>query len=330
MKTSSLKVVCLGMTVMLGLSLHASAQFNGPGISGGVPLNQPTTLTTDQTILYPAARDIKMHQGDVLAIHLFGASDYSPNVTIGIDGKVLLPLIGVISLDGLTVTQGEQLIASKLQSAGMYKDPQITIQITEGPNAAVTLIGEAHGVIPVVGQRRLLDILAASGGLPGTASHVITIERPGVSQPIVVDLGTDPARSAAANIPIFPGDTIITGRVGVVYVVGAFKGGAGVISLSQNTPLTLMEATALSGGLPFEGKYNDLRIIRTNGEQRSVVKLDLKKVLDGKAPDPILQANDIIYLPSSTIKGSITNGSLSTILSVFSVALSTFALLYYR
>ena len=51
----------------------------------------------------------------------------------------------------------------------------------------------------------------------------MTIHRPGVEQPIIVDLGTDPMKSEESNIPIFAGDTIIVSRAGVVYVLGAFK-----------------------------------------------------------------------------------------------------------
>ena len=122
----------------------------------------------------------------------------------------------------------------------MYRDPQVTIQIVESPNQIATVIGELHGIVAIIGERRLYDVLAAvgggggfastattvvlgGGGLPTTASHIITINRPGVAQPITVDLGTDPEKSAEANIPIFPRDTIVVPRVGVVYLLGAFK-----------------------------------------------------------------------------------------------------------
>ena len=91
------------------------------------------------------------------------------------------------------------------------------------------------------------------------------------------------------------------------------------------------EATYAPGGGPnFEGKYNDLRIIRTNGEQRTLVRCDMKRVLYGKDPDPILQANDIVFLPSSAIKASLSNGSFSSALSVIGLSLSVFALLEYH
>jgi polysaccharide export outer membrane protein len=154
--------------------------------------------------------------------------------------------------------------------------------------------------------------------LPTTASHVITINRPGVPQPITVDLGTDPAKSAQANIPIFARDTIVVSRVGVVYVLGAFKT-QGAIPLQQNTPLTLMKVASLAGGPGFEGRANDLRIIRTNGFSRQVVQVDIKKVMNGQAPDPVLQSDDIVFLPSNPMKAAIKSGGLSTLIGLASI-----------
>jgi polysaccharide export outer membrane protein len=176
-------------------------------------------------------------------------------------------------------------------------------------------------VIPIIGSRRLLDVLAVAGGLPPTASHVITISRPGVAEPLVVDLGTDPLHSGLANIPIFAGDTVIISRIGVIYMLGAFKI-PGTIPLTQYSPLTLMEATAISGGLNFQGKYNDVRLIRTVGDHRTVVKLDIQRILHGSDPDPILQANDIVFLPDSAFKASISNGSLGTLLGIVSLLIA--------
>ena len=83
-----------------------------------------------------------------------------------------------------------------------------------------------------------------------------------------------------------------------------------------------MQATALSGGLNFSGKYDDVRLIRTVGDHRTVVKLDIQRVLHGKDPDPILQANDIVFIPDSTIKASMSNGSLGTLLGIVSLLLA--------
>jgi polysaccharide export outer membrane protein len=310
-----LAVAALGLLV----AGTASAQFNGPGPTIGT--SGTATVTTDRAILFPAAHDPQLSPGDLISIRVFGQPEYAPDVRLGADGEVLLPFIDAVELNGLTISQAELLIQRHLTDRGIYRDPQVTIQLLEGPNQVATVSGEVHALVPIVGSRRLLDVLSAAGGLPPTASHVITISRPGVAEPIVVDLGTDPLRSELANIPIFAGDTIIVSHIGVVYIVGDFKN-PGAISLTQYSPLTLMQATALSGGLMFQGKFNDLRLIRTEGDHRIVVKLNIKRVMEGKDPDPILQANDILFLPDSTLKASMSNGSLGTLLGITSLLIS--------
>jgi polysaccharide export outer membrane protein len=307
------------MVLGIVLAAPAFAQFSGPGPTISTPTT--ATVTTDRSILYPPSRDPILSAGDLISIHVFEEPDYNPEVRLDSDGSALLPLIGNVDLSGLSITQADRLIEHHLQDAGIYRTPQVTIQVVEGPNQVATVAGEVHSVVPIIGSRRLLDVLAVAGGLPPTASHVITISRPGVAEPIIVDLGTDPLRSNLANIPIFPGDTIIVSRIGVVYMMGAFRT-PGQIPLNQYSPLTLMEATALSGGLNFQGKYNDVRLVRTVGDHRTVVKLDIQRIMHGKDPDPILEPNDIVYLPDSTIKASMANGSLGTLLGIVSLLIS--------
>jgi polysaccharide biosynthesis/export protein len=312
----------------------AEAQFSGPALGITAEVNPPITITTDPAILFPAGRDAYLGIGDLITIRLYGNTDYTPIARIGLDGTVQLPLIGSVLVNDLTVHQAQNLITQKLISSGMYRDPQVSIQITESPNQIVTLMGEVHGIVPIVGQRRLFDVLAAAGGggggggattvivggggLPATASHILTINRYGVAEPIVIDLGTDPAKSALINIPIFPRDTIIVPRVGVVYLLGAFKV-QGAIPLQQNSPITLMKVAALAGGPGFEGRFNDLRIIRTTGTTRQVVRVNISKVINGKVPDPVLQAEDIVFLPTDPMKAVLKNGGITTLLGIISI-----------
>jgi polysaccharide export outer membrane protein len=325
------------MLLVMGLSGSASGQFSGPALGVSTQVNPPYTITTDPAILYPASRDVYLWHDDLITIHLFESADYAPTTRVGLDGTIQLPLIGSVQVEGLTLHQAQALIAQKLMSAGMYRDPQVSIQITESPNQTATVIGELHGVVAIIGERRLYDVLAAvgggggfsstattvvvgGGGLPNTASHVITINRPGVAQPIVVDMGTNPEKSTEANIPIFPRDTIVVPRVGVVYLLGAFKT-QGAIPLTQNSPMTLMKVAALTGGSGFEGKPGDLRIIRSVGTGRQVIRVDLNKIVKGQAPDPVLQPEDIVFLPSSAMKAAIKNGGIGTLLGIVSILL---------
>jgi polysaccharide export outer membrane protein len=311
------------MSTLLAVAGSARAQFNGPALGLTSTVNRKVVPTTDPAILYPVSREILLGQGDVITVRVYASTiDYSPSVRVALDGTIQLPLIGGVRVDGLSTHQAEDLIARRLADAGMYRDPQVSIQLIDSPNEIVTVTGEMHGVFPVAGGKRLYDVLSLAGGLPATASHMVIINRPGLSEPIVIDLGTDPAVSSLANVPIFPRDTIVISRVGVVYLLGAFKT-QGAVPIQQDSALTLMELTALGGGAGYEGRYEDLRLIRTSGTTRTVVKLDLKKIMRGQAPDPLLQADDIVFLPTNIFKAAIKDGGIGTLLGIVSILLFT-------
>jgi polysaccharide export outer membrane protein len=301
-------------------ALTARAQFSGPALTA--PTTDRATLlpTPAAELLHLDHGDIHLEPGDLVAVHIFGSIDYAPTVRVNLDGSMQLPLIGSLSVKGLTIDQSENLVAERLKSAGMYRDPQVTLQVMESATEVVTVTGEAHAIVPVSGVHHLLEILAAAGGLPPSASHTITIDRPGVAQPIVVELATDPLRSAEGNVAVYPGDTIVVSRVGVVYLLGEFKN-PGAIPIQQNSPLTLLEATSLGGGALFNGHLSDLHIIRTINRQRTLVPVDIKKVMQGKAPDPVLQADDILYLPTSPAKAAISSGGIGVLLNLVSIIL---------
>ncbi len=331
-------LACLAIGVLcLAPATPAFAQATGApssgvtqGVTSGInPVQQatPSNSTSNQTspgvsqtMLFPG-EDFRLQPGDLINVRLFGSPDYNVTVRIGLDGAVELPYIGSISLEGISVRTAQLRIEDKLQSGGFYKIPDITIQVIDTVNGSVTITGEVRTTVPVTTERSLREVLLAAGGLPATASHIVKIVRPGVDNPIVVNLGPDLAASATANIPIRPHDIIQITRASVVYVLGAFKS-QGAVPLDQASPLTLMQLAALSGGVGFEGRYEDLRLIRTVGTERKVVDVDIKKVMNGKAPDPVLEANDIVFLPTNNMKAILKNLGVGGVIGLVSVLIA--------
>ena len=310
----------LGILFASVFPFMAAGQYSGPATNADH--SSTSTATNDQTVLFPSTPDTVLAPGDQITVRLFADADYTVSARLGTDGTVLLPLIGNVELRGLTISSAEELIAQKLVTAGMYRNPQVILQITEGPSSVITLAGEMHTVIPVVGSRSLYAVLAQGGGLPTSASRMLTVFRVGQRQPVTVDIGNDPLHSDAGNIPIFPGDTVVVSRIGVVYVMGEFRT-PGIVNMTNFGPLTLTQVSALVGGPTYNAKYGELHIIRTVGDHRTVVTLNIKNVLYGKAPDPIMQPNDIVFLPPSALKASFSNGTLGSILGLVSVGIAT-------
>jgi len=306
--------------LMVCACFSAQAQFNGQAIDPNTPLNIPAVPTTDPAILFPERPPLVLDQGDLLTVHIFGSTDYTPTVRVAADGTIQLPLIGILAVRDLSVQETEERIAKALVDGGMYKNPQVNIQVTETPNHVINVLGEVKNpsLIQISAARRLLDALNAAGGMDVSASHTITILRPSAPQPIVVELGSDPVHSEASNIPVFSGDTIIVSRVGSFYVLGAVKN-QGVFTLLPNSPTTLFDALAQANGALFEAKQGQVRLIRTVGNTRKEVRVNIARIVTGKDPDPILASDDIVYVPSSDLKGAIKAGGIGTLLGVASL-----------
>jgi polysaccharide biosynthesis/export protein len=312
-----------------GQSMGAGSQSTVINIATPPPVSAPATAAMppsgNPAMLYPG-EDFKLSPGDLISVGIFQEPDYQSTVRINQEGAIQLPLLGSVPLEGLTVHEAQARIADRLRTGGFYRDPEVIIQILDTVNSTVTITGEMHVIVPVSTERSLRDVLLTAGGLPANASHTIKIVRQGMENPIVVNLGTDLASSTAANIPVRPHDIIQISRASVVYVLGAFAH-QGQIPLDQAQPLTLLQAAALSGGINFEGRYNDLRLIRTvmkDGKpDRVLVALDIKKIRDGKADDPILQADDIVFLPTDAMKGSLKSVGSAGILSIVSLLIAS-------
>jgi polysaccharide export outer membrane protein len=296
------------------------AQSAGSAMSGAAQAPEATALG-NQSMLYPG-EDFQLSPGDLIAVRVFMQPEYLATVRVDQNGNVELPFIGSVNLNGLKVREAQARIADRLRTGKFYQDPEVIIQVLDTVNGSVTITGEVHAIVPVSTQRSLREVLLIAGGLPATASHTIKIVRPGLTDPIVVNLGTDLAASTAADIPVHPHDIIQITRASVVYVLGAFTR-QGAVPLDQASPLTLLQLAALSGGIGFEGRYDDLRLIRTNGTERTVVDIDIKKVRDGKAPDPVLQANDIVFLPTNQMKAMLKGMGTGGVLAIISVLVAS-------
>jgi polysaccharide export outer membrane protein len=61
---------------------------------------------------------------------------------------------------------------------------------------------------------------------------------------------------------------------------------------------------SLAGGLSRTAKASNARILRGAGSDanREEIPVNVQRILDGKAPDVPLQAEDLLYIPSSAAK----------------------------
>ena len=113
-----------------------------------------------------------------------------------------------------------------------------------------------------------------------------------------------------SNPLVHPGDIVKVTRAGVVYVIGEVRKPGG-FALKSNEKISVLQALALSEGLTRTAAKAEARIIRTDQQsgERKETPLDLGKILAGKAPDPVLDPKDIIFVPNSAAKTTFGRGA---------------------
>ena len=165
------------------------------------------------------------------------------------------------------------------------------------------MLGEVSkpGVYRVLGQQRLFDLISAAGGLTEKAGRSITVtHRNQPDQPITLPLSRNLNDDPESNIPVFPGDTIIVRKADIVYVVGDVGRPSGFLMDSEH--LTVLQAIALAGGTTHTANLGGARIIRKGPAGMTETPVQLKKILRAKSPDVPMEADDILFVPTSASK----------------------------
>ena len=243
--------------------------------------------------------------GDLLKISVLGAPDYDQELRVSGGGDISLALLGQIHVAGLTPEQVQQMLRTRLKESGYFADPQVSVFQKEYATQGVSVLGEVlkPGVYPLLGPHRLFDVISLAGGTTPKAGQLVTIAHRNQPQATRnVTLSNDPAKNTEANVDIMPGDTVVVSKAGIVYVVGDVHRPSGVIM--ENGNLTVLQAIAMAEGANPSAALNSAKIIRRSDGGPKEIHLELKKMLAAKSPDVKLQAEDIIFVPSSAAKSA--------------------------
>jgi polysaccharide export outer membrane protein len=252
---------------------------------------------------------LRIGTGDLLEISVstgIGPPEVNWKGRVSGSGDIALPLVGSLHVLGLAAEQAEAMIETRYIDAEILKNPQVTVFISEYASQGISVLGEVAkpGVYPVMTSRRLLDLISQAGGFSPTAGRTVTVTHRGSPlEPRTVVLSRDPSRTLADNVDILPGDTIVVAKAGVVYVVGAV-GKPGGFTMDANEGLTVLQAIALAEGSKPEASLDKSKLIRKTPNGPEEIPIPLSKILTSKAPDQKLQADDIVFVPSSAAKSA--------------------------
>jgi polysaccharide biosynthesis/export protein len=252
----------------------------------------------------PAGYEPLIGIGDLLKVSILGVTDYDQQIRVGGDGDVFLALAGSVHVVGLTTEQAQQLIRKRLMDGGYFADPQVSVFEQEFATQGVSVLGEVQkpGVYPLTGPRRLFDVLSLAGGTTPKAGQIVSIShRNDPTSLRTVAMSNDPSKNIDADVEIHPGDTVVVTKAGIVYVVGAVKTSTGIV-LENSGGITVLQAIATAGGTNSTAALNGAKIIRKSPTGPVEIPIQLKKILAAKSPDVKLEAEDILFVPTSAGK----------------------------
>ena len=241
--------------------------------------------------------------GDLLDLTVFNVPELILKVRVDSSGIVNLPLLGDLKLAGLTVRDAQLLIARELVKRQMVKKPEVSLLIEEFATQGITVVGEVNtpGIYPLMGPHKLYDAISAAGGLTAKAGRTVTIRHAVDSaHPEVITLSPSETIDEA-DVTIYPDDTVIVSKAGVVYVLGeVIKPGA--FLMENNTSVSLLKSIALAQGTTKLASLKHVLIFRNSPEGTVKYEVSLDKIYHGKTSDPQLHAEDIVFVPLSNVK----------------------------
>jgi polysaccharide export outer membrane protein len=253
----------------------------------------------------PLSSDLLLGAGDLVEVSVYGAPDFTRQVRVSDAGEVSLPLLGQVRISQLTIHDAEQAIAKQLASGGFFNAPQVSVLVKEYATQGISVLGEVQkpGIYPLPGQRSLFDALSAAGGVTPKAGRTVTIKHRNSAQPAqTVSLPSHDSPELDSNVPVFPGDTVIVSKAGIVYVVGDVRMPGGFVM--ENSGLTVLQALAMAQGANGTAKLDNTLLMRKTAEGQKEIPILLSQVMSAKAPDVKLQADDIVFIPHSAGKAA--------------------------
>ncbi len=268
---------------------------------------QQSTAVPPPAAAPTSAPPLTIGSGDLIDVGIFDSPELSGRFRVNQNGDVTLPLVGPVHVQGLTAEQAGKVIEDRFIEAQFLKPQasQTNVFIEEYATQGITVAGEVKtaGIYPAFGVRMLNDVLVAAGGVTPLAASKAVITRKGDPQhPVTVPYVPEALSPVIPEVQIFPGDTVVIPRAGIVYVLGDVQRSGGYVIDGRN-PITLEVALALAGGTGRAPALKDTRVVRKLPDGRKeMITVPVDKILKGKSPDLALEDGDIVYVPTSTRK----------------------------
>lgn len=265
--------------------------------------------------------DYVLGVGDVISIAVFGDPDLSRSeVRIIGEGYITMPLLPNerLKASGRTAESLGIAISDAYKKNHILKDPQVSVSIKEFHSSPVTVAGAVGKAttLQVQGRTSLMQAITAAEWFAKDVGTTITISRRGEKGPegtvtqarsfnIPVKDFLQRPEDPTVNVELVGGDIVTVSRTEFVYIGGAVTK-PGMLAVGDNPNWTILTVLAAVGNPTKIAKLDScaIRRMKLDGTTEDI-PVNAKKILDRKAADVQLMANDILLVPTSAGKAAL-------------------------
>lgn len=233
--------------------------------------------------------------GDVIHVTVYQNPDLTVDAArISEAGQINFPLIGNVSISGLSVNAAEQRISKALRDGGFVLKPQVTIQVAQIRSNVISVLGQVGkpGRYPVdtVGSK-VSEMIAAAGGVLPVGADIVTLTGSRNGKPVRVEIDLPAVIQSGKtelDVPVENADILFVDRAPNLYIYGEVQH-PGMFPLVRG--MTLLQALAQAGGVSAKGTQRGIKVHRRDASGNVAI-------LDLKMNDPV-QRDDVIYVKES-------------------------------
>jgi polysaccharide export outer membrane protein len=143
------------------------------GTSAAAAAKEAADIATAMQQLSRSKTDYHLAPADLISVTIYQDKDMDRKVRVNTDGTISLPLIGSVSIGGMTLAGAQARIESKLSE--YLVSPQVSLFIEDYGNKTIFVMGEVAkpGSYPIPTESRmtLLEAISTAGGFTPIAAQ---------------------------------------------------------------------------------------------------------------------------------------------------------------
>lgn len=293
------------LTGPLFLSLTLTAQEPASGFIVRSKENALSPQDIVRAFEAPKVESYTLGAGDEITVDVWSHVELSGHHIIGPDGKITIPVSGVMEVSGLSREEAQKSIQTAL--AKYYSDLVVTVRVDRYTSFRVFILGRVSspGALQFDAQPTLLDVVTKAGGLPigGVGADKAGLGRCAVirrDQMVWIDLKALVSHgNLSLNIRLARNDLVYMPDAGdqLVYVLGEVQH-PGAFRLTPD--MSFLDAFTQAGGLSEDASPDRIELISSATGAGQDFKF--KDLLAGpKKLNFALSEGDIIYVPKRGI-----------------------------